>query len=169
MDAVLSQRVFVWRPFSRARHIFAFMGSIAATIDVTIMVGSLFFFYHVFFVQMLWLYGIQCWQNYLLSFEICSQNMLIDVGMPVQHRNVSYNCRVIFLNRKILFIRPKSSNADDGNYRETRWFTPWAKVNSNNNKINLIMNIFSPPRVIQFNFFAEMKILFIYAQRRKKN
>lgn len=54
--------------------------------------------------------------------------MLIDVGMPVQHRNVSYNCRVIFLNKKILFIRPKLSNCDDGNYRETRWFTPWAKV-----------------------------------------
>lgn len=47
--------------------------------------------------------------------------------MPVQHRNVSYNCRVIFLNKKILFIRPKLMNCDDGNYRETRWFTPWQK------------------------------------------
>lgn len=54
--------------------------------------------------------------------------MLIDVGMPVQHRTVSYNCRVVFLNKKIVFIRPKQSNCDDGNYRETRWFTPWAKV-----------------------------------------
>lgn len=54
--------------------------------------------------------------------------MLIDVGMPVQHRNVSYNCRVLFLNKKILLIRPKLMNSDDGNYRETRWFTPWQKV-----------------------------------------
>lgn len=59
--------------------------------------------------------------------------MLIDVGMPVQHRNVSYNCRIIFLNKKILFIRPKLSNCDDGNYRETRWFTPWAKVSEAKN------------------------------------
>lgn len=57
-----------------------------------------------------------------------SQNMLIDVGMPVQHRTVSYNCRVVFYNKKIVFIRPKLANCDDGNYRETRWFTPWAKV-----------------------------------------
>lgn len=54
--------------------------------------------------------------------------MLIDVGMPVQHRNVSYNCRVVFLNKRIILIRPKLANCDDGNYRETRWFTPWAKV-----------------------------------------
>lgn len=48
--------------------------------------------------------------------------------MPVMHRNVAYNCRVAFFNRKILLIRPKMSNCDDGNYRETRWFTPWTKV-----------------------------------------
>lgn len=56
------------------------------------------------------------------------QNMLIDIGMPVQHRNVPYNCRVVFHNKKILLIRPKMLNADDGNYRETRWFTPWSKL-----------------------------------------
>lgn len=60
----------------------------------------------------------------------CSQNMMIDVGMPVQHRNVPYNCRVIFLNKRIILIRPKLINCDNGNYRETRWFTPWAKVYS---------------------------------------
>lgn len=57
---------------------------------------------------------------------IC-ENMLIDVGMPIMHRNVPYNCRVAFYNRQILLIRPKMSNCDDGNYRETRWFTPWTK------------------------------------------
>ncbi|XP_055682912.1 glutamine-dependent NAD(+) synthetase [Lutzomyia longipalpis] len=63
----------------------------------------------------------------LLQSTFC-QNILIDVGMPVQHRNVSYNCRVVFFNRKILLIRPKMQNCDDGCYRETRWFSMWKKV-----------------------------------------
>ena len=32
-------------------------------------------------------------------------------------RGVRYNCRVFLLNRKIVYIRPKLSMADDGNYR----------------------------------------------------
>lgn len=51
------------------------------------------------------------------------QDIVVDVGMPVRHRNVRYNCRwvifnlvnrvllifpsVIFYNRKIILIRPK--------------------------------------------------------------
>jgi len=31
------------------------------------------------------------------------------------------------LCRKILLIRPKMILVDDGNYRESRWFTPWTK------------------------------------------
>ncbi|GAA5933695.1 glutamine-dependent NAD(+) synthetase [Sporobolomyces koalae] len=54
-------------------------------------------------------------------------DMLVDVGMPVVHKNVIYNCRIIFHNRKILLIRPKMWLANDGNYRELRWFTPWMK------------------------------------------
>ncbi|KAL3896848.1 MAG: hypothetical protein SGCHY_003814 [Lobulomycetales sp.] len=45
--------------------------------------------------------------------------------MPVLHRNVRYNCRILFLNREILLIRPKMFLANDGNYRETRWFSPY--------------------------------------------
>ncbi|XP_013415457.1 glutamine-dependent NAD(+) synthetase isoform X2 [Lingula anatina] len=48
--------------------------------------------------------------------------------MPVKHKNVAYNCRVLFLNRKILLIRPKIQLACDGNYREYRYFTGWAKL-----------------------------------------
>lgn len=62
----------------------------------------------------------------LLNAPLC-KDMLIDVGMPVMHKNVGYNCRVIFLNKKILLIRPKKVLADDGNYRECRWFTSWKK------------------------------------------
>ncbi|CAG9792072.1 unnamed protein product [Diatraea saccharalis] len=62
----------------------------------------------------------------LLKSPTC-KDILIDVGMPVQHRNVSYNCRVAFLNKKIILIRPKMMLCEDGNYRETRWFSPWTK------------------------------------------
>lgn len=71
---------------------------------------------------------LHSWEVMLeLMLSPVSQNILIDVGMPVQHRNVTYNCRVVFYNKKILLVRPKLANCDDGNYRETRWFTPWAK------------------------------------------
>lgn len=46
---------------------------------------------------------------------------------PIVHKNVIYNCRVIIHDRKILLIRPKMWLANDGNYRELRYFTPWAK------------------------------------------
>ncbi len=46
---------------------------------------------------------------------------------PVVHKNVIYNCRVIIYNQKILMIRPKMWMANNGNYRELRYFTPWMK------------------------------------------
>ncbi len=55
------------------------------------------------------------------------QDIIIDVGMPVRHRNVRYNCRVIVYNKKVLLVRPKMFLAQDGNYREMRYFTPWAR------------------------------------------
>ncbi|KAJ1882829.1 glutamine-dependent NAD(+) synthetase [Coemansia sp. RSA 1722] len=54
-------------------------------------------------------------------------DILIDTGMPILHRNVRYNCRVIVFNGRIALIRPKMYLANDGNYRETRWFSPWTK------------------------------------------
>ncbi|XP_069950909.1 glutamine-dependent NAD(+) synthetase isoform X2 [Cherax quadricarinatus] len=62
----------------------------------------------------------------LLRHPSCT-DIIIDVGLPVMHKNVTYNCRLVFLNRKILLIRPKLILCDDGNYRETRWFTAWHK------------------------------------------
>lgn len=49
--------------------------------------------------------------------------------MPVLHRDVAYNCIVMCLNRKILLVRPKLAMAMDGNYRESRYFTPWNTEN----------------------------------------
>ncbi|MPC16384.1 putative glutamine-dependent NAD(+) synthetase [Portunus trituberculatus] len=63
----------------------------------------------------------------LLQHPLCV-DIMIDVGLPVMHKNVTYNCRLVFLNRKILLIRPKLILCDDGNYRETRWFTAWRKI-----------------------------------------
>ena len=54
-------------------------------------------------------------------------DILCDYSMPVLQNGVRYNCRVFCLNKKILLIRPKMWLADDGNYREERWFTPWSK------------------------------------------
>ncbi|ODN01891.1 putative glutamine-dependent NAD(+) synthetase [Orchesella cincta] len=59
--------------------------------------------------------------------DVNCQDILIDVGMPVMHNGVNYNCRVVFLNKKILLIRPKMIMCDDANYRESRWFTGWTK------------------------------------------
>ena len=54
-----------------------------------------------------------------------TDGILCDIGMPVMHKNVRYNCRVFVLNGEILLIRPKMILASDGNYREHRWFTAW--------------------------------------------
>ena len=55
------------------------------------------------------------------------QDILLDIGMPVRHRNCRYNARVLVHNRKILLIRPKMGLANDGNYREMRYFTAWQR------------------------------------------
>jgi len=56
-----------------------------------------------------------------------TDGMICDIGMPVIHRSVLFNVRVIILNRYIHLIRPKTGLADDGNYREGRYFTAWRK------------------------------------------
>lgn len=63
----------------------------------------------------------------LLSDKTLTYDILCDIGMPVVHRNVRYNCRVFVLNGQILLIRPKLFMANDGNYREPRWFSSWKK------------------------------------------
>ncbi|XP_064628246.1 glutamine-dependent NAD(+) synthetase-like [Lineus longissimus] len=63
----------------------------------------------------------------ILNHPSCT-DIICDIGMPVMHKNVAYNCRVIIFNRKILLIRPKLAMCDGGNFRETRWFSAWAKL-----------------------------------------
>ncbi|XP_058098738.1 glutamine-dependent NAD(+) synthetase [Magnolia sinica] len=54
-----------------------------------------------------------------------TDGILCSIGMPVIQGSVRYNCQVFCFNRKILMIRPKMSLANDGNYRELRWFSAW--------------------------------------------
>eukprot|EP00762_Andalucia_godoyi_P005025 ANDGO_01440.mRNA.1 Glutamine-dependent NAD(+) synthetase len=54
-----------------------------------------------------------------------TDGILCDIGMCVIHRSVRYNCRVYVYNRRILLIRPKLFLAQDGNYREMRYFVAW--------------------------------------------
>ena len=56
-----------------------------------------------------------------------TDGILCDIGMPIMHKNVRYNCRVFVLDGKLLLIRPKMILASDGNYREARWFTAWER------------------------------------------
>jgi NAD+ synthetase len=66
--------------------------------------------------------------KYIVSnTQTFTRNMIVGLGCPIMHRDVRYNCTVFFGNGKIFLIRPKTILADDGNYREARWFTPWLK------------------------------------------
>ena len=54
-----------------------------------------------------------------------TDDILCEIGCPIMHDGVRYNCRVFCLDRKILLIRPKIFMANDGNYHEARFFSSW--------------------------------------------
>ncbi|CAK9043576.1 Glutamine-dependent NAD(+) synthetase (NAD(+) synthase [glutamine-hydrolyzing]) [Durusdinium trenchii] len=56
------------------------------------------------------------------------EDIICDVGIAILHNSVPYNCRALCLGKRILCIRPKLFLADDGNYREPRWFTRWERM-----------------------------------------
>ena len=66
------------------------------------------------------------WQSLarLLEGDL-TDGIVVDVGLPVLHRGVRFNCRAILLNRRVLLVRPKLFLADDGNYREGRYFAAY--------------------------------------------
>jgi NAD+ synthase (glutamine-hydrolysing) len=77
------------------------------------------------------------YETYMLSLdiirEICNhstltKNIMVVLGVPVIHEGVKYNTMFFISNNKINLIRPKKLLADDGNYREARWFTAWSKT-----------------------------------------
>jgi NAD+ synthase (glutamine-hydrolysing) len=66
--------------------------------------------------------------RHLVQGTDCTADLLCDFGLPMIHGNVRYNCRALCLNGKVLAVRPKQALADDGNYRESRWFSRWARA-----------------------------------------
>lgn len=56
-----------------------------------------------------------------------TDSILVDIGAPVLHRGLVYNCRVLLLNRTVLLVRPKADLAAYGNFFETRYFTAWPR------------------------------------------
>ncbi|PWN54135.1 putative QNS1-glutamine-dependent NAD synthetase [Violaceomyces palustris] len=69
-----------------------------------------------------------------------TEGILCDVGMPILHRSTLYNCRLLLLDHRIIHIRPKLWLANDGNYREMRYFTPWSRKGET--------DLFTLPRMI---------------------
>jgi NAD+ synthase (glutamine-hydrolysing) len=63
----------------------------------------------------------------ILANPIC-KGMLLDIGIPVRHRNVRYNARVLATYRHIYGLRAKQSLANNGLYREARHFSAWEKA-----------------------------------------
>ena len=67
---------------------------------------------------------LHCWE---ILPELLTQSgeLMVDVGLPLLHRGILFNARLVFHKKKILYIRCKKSLANDGNFREMRYFTPW--------------------------------------------
>jgi NAD+ synthase (glutamine-hydrolysing) len=72
---------------------------------------------------------LHCWQmvEKILTDKDC-YDIILDIGAPIMHNGNRHNCRIIILNGQILLIRPKLVLANDGNYREMRWFIPWGRT-----------------------------------------
>ncbi|KAF4650745.1 Glutamine-dependent NAD(+) synthetase [Perkinsus olseni] len=69
---------------------------------------------------------LHCWESLAHIITATSElDMLLDIGMPVLFKSTGYNCRVFLYRGRVLLVRPKMLLADDGNYRESRWFAPW--------------------------------------------
>jgi len=94
-----------------------------------------------------------CWESLVELLERgASDNLLCDFGMPVLFGGARYNCRILVKDRHILLIRPKSSMADGGNYRESRYFTAYRNNNNNNNNNNNCLETLLLPRIFQQKF-----------------
>ncbi|XP_074284649.1 glutamine-dependent NAD(+) synthetase-like [Silene latifolia] len=82
-----------------------------------------------------------------------TDGILCSFGMPILSNSVRYNCQVVCMDRKIIMIRPKMWLANDGNYRELRWFTTWK------NKYEIVQ-FQLPPKVAQA--ISQTKVPFGY-------
>lgn len=72
-----------------------------------------------------------------------TEGMVVDIGMPVLHKCVAYNCKVVIYNNKVVLVRPKMHLADEGNYREKRYFVAYTPAK------NFTLERFYLPEYIQ--------------------
>ena len=69
---------------------------------------------------------VHCWEVLAeLLKSGYTDGMMCDFGMVVEHCGCRYNCRVVCAGGWVVGIRPKMEMAEDGNYREGRWFARW--------------------------------------------
>lgn len=91
---------------------------------------------------------LHCWESLSELLERgVTDGMLCDFGMPVLHGSVRYNCRILCMNRKVLLIRPKTAMADNGNYRESRYFTAYRETDKRG-----IKNVLLPRHLFEAKF-----------------
>jgi NAD+ synthase (glutamine-hydrolysing) len=88
-----------------------------------------------------------CWEivGELLSTDL-TVGIIVEMNMPVIHRSVCYNCKVLCCNRKIICVRPKTEMADENIYRESRYFIPW--VPRRNNEKKFVLEEFALPNIV---------------------
>ncbi len=81
-----------------------------------------------------------------------TNDIVCAIGCPIMWNNVRYNCIVVCLNGKILLIRPKMFMADDGNYRERRFFTSWKSYDCVDFELPRILQQATGNTIVPFGF-----------------
>jgi len=78
-----------------------------------------------FFEREIFEYSFNIIQRLVSKYK--DNDIIISIGCPILYEDVKYNTVVFIYKGEIVLIRPKTILADDGNYREARWFTAWPK------------------------------------------
>jgi NAD+ synthase (glutamine-hydrolysing) len=81
-----------------------------------------------------------------------TEGILCIIGCPIIYNNTRYNCVVACVNCQIVLIRPKMIMADDGNYRERRFFTSWKSFETVNFELPPLLRKLTGVRCVPFGF-----------------
>jgi NAD+ synthase (glutamine-hydrolysing) len=81
-----------------------------------------------------------------------TEGILCIIGCPIIYNNTRYNCVVACVNCQIVLIRPKMIMADDGNYRERRFFTSWKSFETVNFELPPLLRKLTGVRFVPFGF-----------------
>lgn len=61
----------------------------------------------------------------LESVATHTKDMIVCVGLPIEHRGAIYNCAALLVDTEIVGLVAKQFLAGDGIHYEPRWFKPW--------------------------------------------